>query len=90
MYAPIVSPVAQQARLVLDTKADVKAWLDGKPLALPDPSDGQSRSLVVDLPRGKSDLVIRVGGGPGLTLVTTFVADRPVSFRADGEKVSGR
>ena len=66
MYAPVVSAIAQQARLVIDTKADVKAWLNGKPLDLPDPSDGQSRSLVVDLPRGKSDLLIRVAGGPGL------------------------
>ena len=90
VYAPVVSAADQQARLVVDTKADVKAWLNGKPLGLPDPSDGQSRSLVVDLPRGKSDLVIRVVGGPSLTLVTTFVADRPVSFRADGEKLSGK
>ncbi|MCA1685632.1 MAG: HEAT repeat domain-containing protein [Planctomycetia bacterium] len=90
VYAPVVSAIRQQARLVLDTKADIKVWLDGKPLALPDPSDGQSRTLLVDLPRAKSDLLIRVAGGPSLTIVTTLVTDRPVSFRTDEEKVSGR
>ena len=90
VYAPVVSAIAQQARLVLDSKADVKVWLNGKALNLPDPSDGQSRALSVDLDRGKNDLLIRVGGGPSLTLVTTVVTDKPVSFRTDEEKVSGR
>ncbi|HWE40791.1 MAG TPA: c-type cytochrome, partial [Isosphaeraceae bacterium] len=90
LYAPVVSAIAQQARLVLDTKAEIKVWLNGKSLSLPDPSDGQSRSLSVDLLRGKNDLLIRVGGGPSLAIVTTLVTDRPVSFRTDEEKVSGR
>ena len=34
LYAPIVSPVAQEARLVLDTRADVRVWLDGRSLDL--------------------------------------------------------
>jgi len=88
--APVVSPIAQQARLVIDTKADVRAWLDGKALALPSAGDDQTRTLVVDLPRGRCDLIIRVPGGPGATLVTTFVTDRPLSFRTDETKVSAR
>ncbi len=90
IYAPVVSAIAQQARLVLDTRADVKAWLNGKALEFPDSDEGQSRTLVVDLLRGKNDLLIRMAGGPSVTLVTTVVTDRPVSFRADDEKASGR
>jgi putative heme-binding domain-containing protein len=90
VYAPVVSPVVQQARLVLDSKADLKAWLNGKELDLPAPSADQTRTLLVDLPRGRSDLLIRFPGGPGATLVTTFVTDRPLAFRTDEEKVSDR
>ena len=68
----------QEARLVLDTKADVKVWLNGKPLDLPAAERRTSpRTVVVDLPKGTSDLLIRVAGGPAATLVTTFVADKP-------------
>ena len=89
-FAPVVSPVAQQARLVIDSKADVKVWLNGRPLDLPAASDDQARALMVDLPQGPSDLLIRVPGGPAVSLVTTFVADKPISFRATGAKVSSR
>ena len=34
LYAPLVSPVAQKARLVLDTPAEATAWVNGKPVAL--------------------------------------------------------
>ena len=34
-WAPVVSPVSQKARLVIDTQAEVTAWLDGKPVLLP-------------------------------------------------------
>ena len=90
LYAPVVSAIPQQARLVLDTKADLNAWLNGKGLDLPDPSDGQSRTLVIDLPAGKSDLLLRVSGGPSVSIVTTLVTDRPVSFRAEEKNGSGR
>ena len=56
-YAPVISPIAQEARLVFDTKAEIKAWLDGKPLALPERSDDGSSALVVTLPKGSSDLL---------------------------------
>jgi hypothetical protein len=89
-YVPIVSPIEQEARLVLDGKADLKAWLDGKPIALPAPADDQPRAAVVELPRGRSDLVIRVAGGPDAKLVTTLVSDRLLEFRADEAKASPR
>jgi hypothetical protein len=82
-YAPVVSPIEQEARLVFDTKADIRVWLDGKPLALPRPSDDGPVGLFVTLPKGTSDLLIRVAGGPNATLVTTFVSNRPLAFRPD-------
>src|SRR5262249_40310765 len=37
VFIPIVSPVEQEARLVVDTAADVRAWLDGRLLDLSGP-----------------------------------------------------
>jgi len=88
-YAVVVvdSPALQQARLVLDTPADVSAWLGGKPVPLASrrPGDGEPRSAQVDLPKGASTLLIRIGGGgrppAQAALVATFVTDKPVGFR---------
>jgi putative membrane-bound dehydrogenase-like protein len=80
VFAPVVSPIAQTARLVVDSKADVRAWFSGKPLALPTASDDGTRSVGIDLPEGRGDLVLRVSGGPNAMIVTTIVADKPVSF----------
>jgi putative heme-binding domain-containing protein len=83
---PVVSPIAQQATLVIDTTAETLAWLDGKRVALSpkSPDKNEPRSAVVDLPRGESRLLIRLApaGRPDAqaTLVTTFVVDRPVGF----------
>jgi putative heme-binding domain-containing protein len=90
VYVPVISPIEQEARVVFDTKADIKAWLGGKPLALPRPGDDGPLALVVTLPKGSSDLLIRVAGGPGATLVTTFVSGRPLAFRPDEAQVSSR
>ena len=90
VHAPVISPIEQDARLVLDTKADVTVWLDGKPVAMPRPSDDGIASMVVTLPKGSSDLLIRVAAGPNASLVTTFVSNRPLAFRADEAKVSSR
>ncbi|GAC1475516.1 MAG: hypothetical protein NVSMB9_28240 [Isosphaeraceae bacterium] len=90
LFAPVVSPIAQQARLVVDTRADVKAWLNGKAIDLPDPSGDPARTVVVDLPLGESALLIRVAGGPNATIVTTFATDKPLAFRTDEGKVSSR
>jgi hypothetical protein len=90
LYVPIVSPIAQQARLVLDTKANASAWLGGKPLALPGAASGQERTVEVDLPEGSSDLLIRIAGGPSVSIVTTIVSEKPVAFRTDEAKASAR
>jgi putative heme-binding domain-containing protein len=91
LYAPIVSPAAQEARLVLDTKADVRVWLDGRPVELSTSGEDSSRSAHVRLPKGTSTLLIRVAGGPDAALVTTFVAARPLEFSpAEAAKVSTR
>ena len=86
VWVPIVSPVVQKARLVVDTPADFAVWLGGKPVGFGAQSDdkNQPRAAVVDVPEGASELLIRVaaGGkssGPA-SLVTTIVSDRPVGF----------
>jgi putative membrane-bound dehydrogenase-like protein len=82
-YAPVVSPSAQAARIVVDTKAEIQVWLGGQPLAIPKASDDGPLALDVTLPKGASDLLIRIAGGPGTSLVTTFVSNRPLAFRRD-------
>ncbi|MBX6313334.1 MAG: c-type cytochrome [Isosphaeraceae bacterium] len=91
LHAPVTSPVKQAAQLVLDTRADVRAWLGGKELRLPAPSEDGPRIVVVSLPKGTTDLLLRISGGPQAALVATFVADRPVEFSpAEAAKVSAR
>jgi putative membrane-bound dehydrogenase-like protein len=85
-FVPMVSPVAQPARLVLDTSASVSVWLGGQavPLAARNEAQQEPATATVDLPRGSSWLLIRQrGAGRSATaapLVTTVVADRPVGF----------
>ncbi|MGE3819626.1 MAG: PVC-type heme-binding CxxCH protein [Isosphaeraceae bacterium] len=90
LHAPVVSPVAQRARLVLDSPSDPRVWLNGKALDLPSPGVDSSRAVTLELPAGRSELLIRVAGGPGASLVTTFVTEKPVAFVAEGTKVSDR
>ena len=91
LHAPLVSPAEQEARLVIDTKADVKVWLGGKPVELPGARGDEPRAASVELPRGRTDLLIRVPGGPDASVVTTLVSSRPVEFGAgEGAKVSAR
>jgi putative heme-binding domain-containing protein len=85
-WVPVVSPVGQQARLILDTPAGVAVWLNGKPVGLAGTSrqNDEPRTAVVDLPEGASSLLIRVAAGSRpeaqASLVTTVVADRQVGF----------
>jgi len=85
---PVVSAIGQRATLVLDTPAEILVWLNGRPVALSAKSQDQNepRAAIVDLPQGVSTLLIRValGGRPNAqaSLVTTFVANRPVGFDA--------
>jgi putative heme-binding domain-containing protein len=89
-YVPVISPIEQEARFVVDSKADVKVWLGGKPLSLPKASEDAPRAVTVSIPKGSSDLVIRATGGPNAALVTTFVSGRPLEFRAGESNASSR
>ncbi len=80
LHAPVASDTEQKARLVLDTKADVRAWFNGRPLSLSSAGEGQPRSVELTIPKGTSDLLIRLPGGANASIVATLVADEPVRF----------
>jgi putative membrane-bound dehydrogenase-like protein len=91
LTTPVLAPEALEARLVLDTSADLKGWLDGQPLTVPTASGGQPRVISIRLSKGNHDLTVRVAGGSKTGLVTTFVASKPLEFRVgDGTAVSER
>jgi putative heme-binding domain-containing protein len=89
---PIVSPVAQKATLVVDSRAEVAAWLDGRPVELALSGEGTWTSPELELPEGRRTLLIRVKGGEGdaAGLVATIVAPEPVAFDAEGAEAAGR
>ncbi len=89
VHAPITSPADQSARLVIDSRADVTAWLNGKPVELAK-GDETTRTATIALPKGESSLLIRVPGGAAVSLVTSLVADKPLSFTAVETKGAGR
>ena len=82
LHTPVTSTVDQQVTIVLDTQADIRAWIGGKPLDLSSPSAGEPRSVTVALPKGTTDLLIRVPGGNAANVVATFVANKPLEFSA--------
>src|SRR5262249_47304537 len=88
LFAPLVSPVAQRARLVLDTPAEAAAWVNGKTVSLAASGDekGGPRVAELDLPDGTGSLLTRVprGGSSATraTIVTRVVSDQPVGFAA--------
>jgi putative heme-binding domain-containing protein len=90
VFTPVVSPIQQQATLVLDTLAEPLAWLNGKKLALTSwsPDSSEPRTATVDLPKGTSMFMIRVLPPREITsevsLVTTFIAEQPVGFDMQG------
>ncbi len=91
LFTPVLSPEDLDARLVLDTPADLKAWLDGKELTIPAPSADRPRTVPVRLARGEHELVLRVAGGTTAGVVTTFVAAKPLEFRTgEGSGAPGR
>jgi putative heme-binding domain-containing protein len=91
LATPVLAPEDLDAKLVLDTPADLKAWLDGKELSIPAPTGDQPRTVAVRLTKGDHELILRVPGGAKSGLVTTFVAARPLEFRSsEGAAVSGR
>ena len=93
VWVPIVSPVAQRARVVIDTPAEPAVWLGKREVELSGQATdlGGPRSAMVELPEGETTLVIRLAAGARsqtpASLVTTIVADRPVGFQ---EPVSQR
>lgn len=88
LYVPLVSPVAQRARLVIEASAGVSAWLNGKSLTLAPTPGGKTgtREVTLVLHPGPESLLIRLPLDRSLaspaTLVTTIVADQPVGFAA--------
>jgi putative membrane-bound dehydrogenase-like protein len=91
LETPVLAPEDLDVKLVLDTTADLKAWLDGKELSIPVPTGDQPRTVAVRLAKGDHDLILRVPGGAKTGLVTTFVAAKPLEFRStEGTAVSGR
>jgi putative membrane-bound dehydrogenase-like protein len=89
---PVVSPVSQPAKLVLDSRATLSVWLNGKPVSLSEGQKTEAGNQVAELtlPEGSSSILIRVGPGmaEGKTvdgeassvIVTTLVTSKPVSF----------
>jgi hypothetical protein len=88
-WAAVVSPVAQRARIVIATPAEiaVACWLDGKPVGALEKCGGDDgpRAALIDLPKGTRAILIRITSGGNamgaVSLVTTFVVDRPAGFR---------
>ncbi len=74
---------------MIDSRADVTAWLNGKPVELAK-GDETTRTATLALPKGESSLLIRVPGGAAVSLVTSLVADKPLSFTAVETKGAGR
>ncbi len=80
LITPVTTGSAIEATLVIDTKADARAWLDGKALDLTSAGEGPLTARLV-LPKGTSELLVRLAGGAGESaVVATIVADRPVEF----------
>ncbi len=92
LHVPVMAPEDLQARLVVDTPAPFKVYLDGKELPVGQADANAATSIPIRLSTGEHDLTIRVvGGNPSVGVVTTIVAAKPVEFRAsDGTTVSER
>jgi putative membrane-bound dehydrogenase-like protein len=92
---PVVSSETLQGSLVVDTRMEVSAWLNGKPVvfAAERRDQGEPRTAVVELPKGSSQLLMRLtrdGAANGQALVaTTFIADQPVGFDSGGAAAVG-
>jgi putative membrane-bound dehydrogenase-like protein len=91
LATPVLATEDIDAKLVLDTTADLKTWLDGKELSIPAPTGDHPRTVSLRLAKGDHELVLRASGGAKSGLVTTFVAAKPLEFRStEGAAVSGR
>ena len=90
LHTPVTSPADQQVTIVLDTQADIRAWIGGKPLNLPAHSAGEPRSVTIAIAKGTTDLLIRVPGGNAANVVATFVAGKPLEFSPTEAAPAGR
>lgn len=91
LRTPVASPVDQEVDLVLDTIAPVQAWLGSQVVTFADAVAGSPRRARVRLPRGSTELVLRIGGAPDAKLVATFVAPAPLEFsRGEVARAGGR
>jgi putative membrane-bound dehydrogenase-like protein len=83
---PVTSPVSQRAQVVIDTPAEIQAWLNGKPLMFLSGSRDQRapRVALVELPQRSSRLLVRLVGSARAEaqarIVTTFISDQSVGF----------
>jgi len=95
-YAPVTSPIEQRASLVVEAHSNLTVWSGGKPVITTNPTHilSEPREVELTLPKGTSNLLIRLTGGgrPGgqATLVTTIVSDQPVSFTGGEASLSAR
>jgi hypothetical protein len=74
-----LAPNAQQARLVLDSSASARLWVNGKELPLVQSGDQESKEATLELAKGANRILVRVEQGTSLGL--TVVSDQPVEFR---------
>lgn len=72
-------PTAQKTRIVLDSRASARVWLNGTEVQLVESGDQSSREATVDLAKGANRVLVRVEQGSSLGL--TLIADAPVEFR---------
>ena len=80
LKAPVLASETLEAKLIIDAKADVAAFLNGKPIDLKVEKDGP-KTADVKLAKGENLLVLRVPSGSQGGLVTTFVAAKALEFR---------
>jgi putative membrane-bound dehydrogenase-like protein len=82
LYAPVVSPLKQSVRLVIDVSSEARVWVDGRELKVAERSKADDPiAIEFDLAAGKNSLLIRLPAGPTAKLVATFVAATPIEFQ---------
>jgi len=92
LHVPVLASEDLEARLVIDTPATFKVYLDGKELAIAKGEADAAPSIPIRLSAGEHNLTLRVAGGNSpVGVVTTIVAAKPIEFRSsDGTAVSER
>ena len=82
LWTVAVAATDQKARLVLDSAAPARLWVNGKEVSLAQSGDQDSREAPVSLSKGPNRILIRVENGSNAgSFGVTIVADAPVEFR---------